>query len=605
MATNAILSLDIGTSTLKMAEFQTTQTRGLILSEFAVHTTVAKPGETESEESLIKRLTELVAKRKWSTNRVAVSVSAQSVFTRFDKLPVTDEDKIRQMMQIQAQENVPFPLEEVVWDYQLIGEESGAENVSFVLVAIKAEIIEKIFEQVEAVGLKPVAVDVAPLALYNAVSYNYSDEEGCTLVLDIGARTTNLIFVEPRKVFTRTVPIAGNTITQSIVTEFDSTFEKADDLKVREGFVGLGGAYEEPELESAARLSKIIRNSMTRLHAEVARSIALYKTQQNGSDPKRILMAGGTSMISYLDYFFKEKLDVPVEFFNPFKSVAISDKINKDKLSMSAHLLGEVVGLSLRQVIECPVEVNLVPKTVIRRQEMASRIPFFAMTLAVVIVLIWMFFFYFKKATTLRAQQLVQVKNDVSNLKHSEDGLVEQEGSRVALDAKLRQIASLVERKNFWPQFMDELNNQIPEDIWIVVLEPRKDGASIGGSATTTQERAARRGRRARLQEGGGGAPGGPPSPGGLPGGAPPAPADVPGGLTINEFFIQGICLNHPKKQSPLTIVDKFAQNLRQSAYFVNTTEDVKIEFVGNPVPESWAVGFTIRAKLKTPLVVQ
>lgn len=601
MATNAILSLDIGTSTLKMAEFQTTQTKGLILSEFAVHTSVAKPGEAEQEDNLVKRLTELLAKRKWSTNRVAVSVSAQSVFTRFDKLPVTDEDKIRQMMQIQAQENVPFPLEEVVWDYQLIGEEMGAENVSFVLVAIKADIIEKIFEQVESIGLRPVTVDVAPLALYNAVSYNYSDEEGCTLVLDIGARTTNLIFVEPRKVFTRTVPIAGNTITQSIVTEFDSSFEKAEDLKIREGFVGLGGAYEEPELESAARLSKIIRNSMTRLHAEIARSIALYKTQQNGNDPKRILLAGGTSMVSYLDYFFKEKLDVPVEFFNPFKSVAISDKINKDKLSMSAHLLGEVVGLSLRQVIECPVEVNLVPKTVIKRQQMASRFPFFAMTAAVVVILIWMFFFYHKKATTLRAQQLVQVRNDVNNLKLSEDKLSEQEKLRGLLEAKLAQLKLLVERKNFWPKFFDDLNSQIPEGIWIVTLEPRKEGQSIGGaSTTTTQERAARRGRRARLMEGGGASPGGGSAP------APvAAPADASGALTITDFLVQGICLNHPEKQSPLVIVDKFAQNLRQSDYFADTPEDVKIEFIGNPSPQSWAVNFTIKARLSKPQVIQ
>ena len=595
MATNAILSLDIGTSTLKMAEFQTTQTKGLILSEFAVHTSIAKPGESEQEDNLIRRLTELIAKRKWSTNRVAVSVSAQSVFTRFDKLPVTDEEKIRQMMQIQAQENVPFPLEEVVWDYQLIGEESGAENVSFVLVAIKAEIIEKVFEQVESVGLKPVTVDVAPLALYNAVSYNYSDEEGCTLVLDIGARTTNLIFVEPRKVFTRTVPIAGNTITQGIVTEFDSTFEKAEDLKIREGFVGLGGAYEEPELESAARLSKIIRNSMTRLHAEVARSIALYKTQQNGNDPKRILMAGGTSMISYLDYFFKEKLDVPVEFFNPFKSVAVSDRINKDKLSMSAHLLGEVVGLGLRQVIECPVEVNLIPKTVIKRQQLSGRIPFFAMTLAAVVVLIWMFFFYFHRATSLRAAQLIQVKNDVSNLQNSEKKLLDQEKTRGELEAKLSQISGLVGRKNFWLKFIDELNGQIPEEIWIVLLDPRRDGQSIGrGATSTTVERAARRGRRGRAEEPSGVGPGAPP-------GSAPTEAGAADTLVISEFFIKGICLNHPDKQSPLVIVDKFAQNLRQSEHFGSTAEDVKIDYIGNPLPESWAVSFTIKAKLKNP----
>jgi len=598
MATNAILSLDIGTSTLKMAEFQTTQTKGLILSEFAVHTSIAKPGESEQEENLTKRLSELVAKRKWSTNRVAVSVSAQSVFTRFDKLPVTDEEKIRQMMQIQAQENVPFPLEEVVWDYQLIGEETGAENVSFVLVAIKADIIEKVFEQVESIGLKPVTVDVAPLALYNAVSYNYSDEEGCTLVLDIGARTTNLIFVEPRKVFTRTVPIAGNTITQSIVTEFDSSFEKAEDLKIREGFVGLGGAYEEPELESAARLSKIIRNSMTRLHAEVARSIALYKTQQNGNDPKRILLAGGTSMVSYLDYFFKEKLDVPVEFFNPFKSVAISDKINKDKLSMSAHLLGEVVGLSLRQVIECPVEVSLVPKTVIKRQQLSSRLPFFAMTLSAVVVLIWMFFFYFQRATSLRSAQLIAVKNDVSNLRNAEDRLVDQEKTSQELEGKLTQVSSLVAKKNFWPKFLDDLNNQIPEEIWIIQLEPRRDGAAIGTATSTTQVRQARRGRRERIAE-----------PAVVPTGPAPGSAEAAaaaaGGAVINEFFIQGICLNHPEKPSPLVLVDKFTVNLRQSEYFGDTPQDVVIENVDTPLPESWAVTFKIKARLSKPQAFQ
>ena len=477
----------------------------------------------------------------------------------------------------------------------MIGGESGAENVSFVLVAIKAEIIEKVFEQVESVGLKPMTVDVAPLALYNAVSYNYSDEEGCTLVLDIGARTTNLIFVEPRKVFTRTVPIAGNTITQGIVTEFDSTFEKAEDLKIREGFVGLGGAYEEPELESAARLSKIIRNSMTRLHAEVARSIALYKTQQNGNDPKRILMAGGTSMISYLDYFFKEKLDVPVEFFNPFKSVAVSDRINKDKLSMSAHLLGEVVGLGLRQVIECPVEVNLIPKTVIKRQQLSGRIPFFAMTLAAVVVLIWMFFFYFHRATSLRAAQLIQVKNDVSNLQNSEKKLLDQEKTRGELEAKLSQISGLVGRKNFWLKFIDELNGQIPEEIWIVLLDPRKDGQSIGrGATSTTVERAARRGRRGRTEEPSGVGPGAPP-------GSAPTEAGAADTSVISEFFIKGICLNHPDKQSPLVIVDKFAQNLRQSEHFGSTAEDVKIDYIGNPLPESWAVSFTIKAKLKNP----
>ncbi|MBV9463244.1 MAG: pilus assembly protein PilM, partial [Verrucomicrobiae bacterium] len=410
-----------------------------------------------------------------------------------------------------------------------------------------------------------------------------------------GARTTNLIFVEPRKVFTRTVPIAGNTITQNITAEFDCPFEKAEDFKIREGFVGLGGAYEEPELESAARLSKIIRNSMTRLHAEVARSIALYKTQQAGSDPKRILLAGGSSMVSYVDYFFKEKLDVPVEFFNPFKSVAISDKVDKDKLSISAHLLGETVGLGLRQVVESPIEVSLVPKTVIKRQQMLGRIPFFAVTLGVVLILILMFFFYFKKATEIRQEHLAKVRQLVSDLKMHETKLTAEERRRDALMEKWSQIAALSDRRNFWPRLFDELNRQLPEEIWIVDLSPRNGNQSLGsGETTTTESRRARRGR------GRGGEEGGPPSPGGAP-----TTTTGGGGAQITEFLIQGICLNDPQRKSPLDIVDKFVQGLRASDFFGHTQDDVKLEKIDEPHPEDWAVSFTVRAKLAKPQVME
>ena len=121
------------------------------------------------------------------------------------------------------------------------------------------------------------------MALYNAFRYNYSDVDGCSLIIDIGARTTNLIFIEPHKVFSRSIPNGGSTITQRSPRNSTKPFSSAEERKKRDGFVSLGGAYAEPDDPDVARVSKMIRNSMTRLHAEIARSISFYRSQQGGS----------------------------------------------------------------------------------------------------------------------------------------------------------------------------------------------------------------------------------------------------------------------------------------------------------------------------------
>ena len=134
-----------------------------------------------------------------------------------------------------------------------------------------------------------------PMALYNAFRYNYSELTGCSLIIDIGARTTNLIFVETKKVFSRSIPTGGNTITAAIAKDFNEAFGAAEERKKRDGFVSLGGSYADPEDPDAARVSKITRNTMTRLHAEITRSVSFYRSQQGGAQPARVFLAGGTA----------------------------------------------------------------------------------------------------------------------------------------------------------------------------------------------------------------------------------------------------------------------------------------------------------------------
>src|SRR5204862_4497279 len=148
--------------------------------------------------------------------------------------------------QYEAQQNVPYPLEETVWDYQIMGANAAGE-MEVLLVAIKADVVEGLFRTAGAGGLKINLVDASPAALCNAFRYNYGDLEGCTMLLDIGAKTSNLLFFEKGKVFARSINIGSNSITQEFSAESKMPFDEAEQFKIAYGFVSLGGAYEEPD----------------------------------------------------------------------------------------------------------------------------------------------------------------------------------------------------------------------------------------------------------------------------------------------------------------------------------------------------------------------
>src|SRR5437588_264814 len=179
-------------------------------------------------------------------------------------------------------------------------------------------------DAVEETGLRTAIVDVATMALYNAFRYNYADLGGCTLLVDIGARTTNLLFIEPQKIFSRSIPVGGSSITVAIAKEFNEPFAAAEFRKKRDGFVSLGGAYAEPEDPEVARVSKLMRSTMTRLHAEVMRSIRHYRAQQQGNAPGTLFIRGARASTPSMREFFREKLHVPIEFFNPLRNVAVA-----------------------------------------------------------------------------------------------------------------------------------------------------------------------------------------------------------------------------------------------------------------------------------------
>ncbi len=275
-------------------------------------------------------------------------------------------------------------------------------ELEVLLVAIKSEIVEGLFRVADQAKLKLQLCDASMAALCNAFKFNYGELEDCTMLLDIGAKTSNLLFFEKGKVFSRSINLGANAITQDFANESKLKFEEAEKIKIAEGFVSLGGAYEEPDNPHQAAISKIARQFMTKLHIQVNQTMQFYRGQQGGSAPQRLFLSGGASIMPYTAQFFAEKLNVPVEYFNPFRSVQIDPAVDLEDLSRVAHSLGEVVGLGLRNLANCPVEMNLMPESTLRWQALNEKKPYLVATVFSLVLVAFAIGFPFP--TTCRKQ---------------------------------------------------------------------------------------------------------------------------------------------------------------------------------------------------------
>jgi len=425
MAKKPILTLDIGSHSLKLAEFVDVK-GGLEMTRYAVGDLGLDPqSDTDRSQYIITTIHDLIRESGCKPGPVQVAISGHTVFSRFVKLPPVEPEKVYQIIQYEAQQNVPFPMNEVVWDYQLISGNDG--DVDVMLAAIKSDIIESIADCVQFTGLTPNRVDVAPMALYNAVRYNYDNLPPCTLVVDIGARSTDLIFIEAGRVFSRSVPVAGNQITQLIMNEFSISFDDAEAMKKAHAYVAFGGAYEGPQSETVDKVSKSVRSMMTRLHQELNRSINFYRSQQGGQQPSLLLLTGGSSVIPYTDTFLREKLNVETDYFNPFNNVAVSEVIPAEQIGAHACEMGQLVGLALREMHTCPIELNLLPPKAEEEKKFKRKQPVFALSAIAFLLTLLAWFFFYVHMTGLTEKILQKIDSRVRELSSVQTQLIEKE----------------------------------------------------------------------------------------------------------------------------------------------------------------------------------
>src|SRR5436309_5621762 len=581
-APSRLITLNIGSQTIGLAEFRVIQGR-LVLLNYRFRETPLDPATGQRLEAHVALhetalvLREMMHEMHIHRADVNYAVSAQSVFARFVKLPALDAEKIDKIIAFEAQQNVPFPMDQVIWDYQLVGGGMG-EQIQVVIVAIKRDLLDEINNAVEETGLRTRILGVASMGLYNAFCYNYTDLQGCSLLVDIGARTTNVLFIEPGRIFSRSLPLGSSAITASIAKEFGESFAAAETRKNRDAFVALGGAAE-PDDPNIGRLSKIAGSTMTRLHAEFMRSITHYRAQQQGDRPVRIFLCGGGAGMPNMREFFHEKFELPVEFFNPLQNVSVSE--STPDTTRSVHLLGELVGLALRSVIVCPMEINLLPAGVVRRQDLEKRRPFFIAAAACILLALLGWSAYYTRAAQV-AQQTARAMGQKNDSMHGAETQLDKLKKQItALDNIATPLITAVNDRNFWPQILEDLNTRLPEaDIWITELAATSGGKLLGAP----EKRAGETTPVPTLTVAGS-----------------PAKGGAATGKGIDGILVRGLYLYNPKQQE---IVVDYLRNLAKSPFFVIDPKIPERVIKSSSVPNDmeWAFPYELQLTLRKPV---
>src|SRR6266480_47054 len=577
-----LITVNIGSQTIGLGEFRLINDR-LVLVNYRFREMPLDPatGERQDAHTALHEtavaLREIMQELHINPAPVNYALPAQSVFARFVKLPALEAEKIDKIVSFEAQQNVPFPIDQVVWDYQLVGGGMG-EQIQVVIVAIKRDLLDEINNAVEETALRTRIVDVASMCLYNAFCYNYTDLNDCSLLVDIGARTTNVLFIEPGRIFLRSVPLGGSTITTAIAREFNESLAAAEARRKRDGFVALGGTAE-PADPDIGRVSKVVRSTMTRLHAELMRSITHYGAQQQGKRPARIFLCGGAAGIPNMREFFHEKFELPIEFFNPLQKVTVSASARET--ANSAHLFGELVGLALRSVNVCPMELNLLPASVVQRQDLEKRRTFFITAAACILLALLGWSAYYTRAANV-AQQTAQAMQQKNDSMHVAEGQLDKLKKRItALDNVATPLITAVSDRNFWPQILEELNARLPEaDIWITELAATSGGKLLGVSEKRAGETA--------------------PAPTPIVAGSP-AKGGAAAGKVIDGIMVRGLYLYNSKQQE---IVVDYLRNLAKSPFFTIDPRTPERVIKSNSVPNDteWAFPYELQLMLRKPV---
>ena len=376
------LVLDIGTSAVRICELAQTKS-GLQLTkyyqrEFGIEPTM---DEADKQERRAQVLGALLKEAKIRAKKAVVAVPGQSVFTRNRPLPPVPEYKVTQIVRYEIQQQIPFSLNEIALDYQVLDRtEVGGYDV--MMAAIKVDVVEKQLEVLNKVNRSIDIVDVSPLAAYNWLCHtgDFGEEGQCIAMVDMGATTTDIVIQKDNQFkFTRSLHVGGNDVTSAIASAFNMSFADAEKLKREKAFAPTG----DPQRDGKG--GEVTGRILGRLVGEINRSFAYFRSQPGGGPVTRVIITGGGACLKNIIPFLQRQLNVEVRIAQPLAGLAIAP--NANEASEHPEQACVALGLALRSIDTVPIAINLIPPRVKEASKRKEQLLYWALTFVAILLI--------------------------------------------------------------------------------------------------------------------------------------------------------------------------------------------------------------------------
>lgn len=464
MAQRSYVCIDIGSYHLKVALF-TKQGKKLTLVKTSMEKANLPPGDSfkEAIPSVVAALDTLLntmnIKRK--STAFYISLPGQFTFCRLLRLPIVDRSKIHQMVQYEAQQQVPFSLDEVIWDYQVLGN-PDPEHLHVLLTAIRQEWGEELLRQLKEHDIQVELIEASPIASFHSLCKIYPQPQEPIALINIGHRATNLMIYAPHTVWIRTIPIGGEDFTKEIQKETKLEPLEAESIKHAQGT--LESAPSE-SLPIEQKLKGAIENTAKRLGTELSRSLGFYNTQFSASKISSAYLTGGGSQIPNLENYLSKKILLKVSLLNPFEGLPC-DRAPDEPV----FLLSEIAGLALRAEKEITSPINLLPKSYISEHILAKKKEYFLYSAFTILLILIVQIVYQRELTKIRRSKLSNMLKTSQELKAHAQEIKNAMDQAQNFSLEITEIEKMAEEKIFWANLFQELGKVTPPKIWLTKL---------------------------------------------------------------------------------------------------------------------------------------
>jgi type IV pilus assembly protein PilM len=484
----SVWGLDIGKSALKAVRLRFSN-EGLEITAVEHIPYPVDEDEDERQEHVTDALRTFLTKHKLGSDKVVVGLPGLHAFSRFIKLPQVEKSKVGSLVRMEAQQQIPFPIEEVNWDFVRIEREyAPGEEIEVGIFACRRELVDGFLADLHQSGIRPDVVTIAPLADYNFIRHNTAEEqEGATLILDIGAEHTDLVIADGERFWVRPLRIAGKDITKALAERFKVPFSEAEKLK-----------RDASKSQQAKKIFSTMEPVLKDLVGEVHRSVGFFKGQAEDLDIKRMVLLGDGAKLKNVTKFFQEQLKYPVGRVQQLEGEKFSIDPDVDMDALTNHILGlgVAIGLALQGAGQARCAINLAPQQLQIESQLKNKLPLAAAAAACSWLALGLGYYHWTSVAE-RVKGALGKLSAVASVQNTQNEATNEKDVS-ALEASASGFTSLGEGRTLVLEFLDRLREVLPTENGKLAEVPNNPSVDLFRQFNTYEERV----RAEKLYEG-------------------------------------------------------------------------------------------------------